>query len=229
MVRLALFAKIYLGQTDQVDALAVAGDGDIVVAGRYDSDGFIARFDSDGSFDSAFSAVQTLDGTPNFTQGGAAVVLDADVQIFDAELSGADNFSGASVTLQRNGGANGDDEYSATGNLSALTEGGSFSVGGTNIGTVTTNSGGTLVLTFNANATNTLVNQAMQQIAYRNGNVSPPLNVTINWTFEDGNSGAQGLGGNLTANGSVVVSITITNYLPTGRLRSLAQQHRAKP
>ncbi|MEQ1902744.1 MAG: DUF4347 domain-containing protein, partial [Pirellulaceae bacterium] len=157
------------------------------------------------------AAFTALNGTPAFTEGGSAVVLDSDVTILDAELSAANNFSGATLTLVRNGGANSQDVYSATGTLSALTQGGSLVVGGTTIGTVTTNSAGTLVLTFNANATNALVNSAMQQIAYSNSSDAPPASVQIDWNFNDGNSGSQGSGGALPATGSTTVSITSVN------------------
>ncbi|MCP4048207.1 MAG: LamG domain-containing protein, partial [Gammaproteobacteria bacterium] len=47
----------------------------------------------------------TLDGNPTFIEGGAAVVLDADVTVSDAELdalnSGNGDYDGASVTLNR--------------------------------------------------------------------------------------------------------------------------------
>ncbi|MFM7739978.1 MAG: hypothetical protein ACKO9H_11290, partial [Planctomycetota bacterium] len=125
------------------------------------------------------------------------------------------NFSGATLTLVRNGGASAQDLFSATGTLGALTQGGNLVVGGTTIGTVTTNSSGTLVLTFNSSATNVLVNSAMQQIAYANSSEAPPASVQIAWTFNDGNSGAQGTGGALTATGKVIVNITAVNDAPT--------------
>jgi hypothetical protein len=71
---------------------------------------------------------------------------------------------------------------------------------------VTTNSAGTLRLTFNADATNALVNSALQQIAYSNSG-SQAGSVQIDWTLSDGNTGAQGSGGALGAGGSVSVSL----------------------
>jgi len=97
--------------------------------------------------------------------------------------------------------------FSATGTLSALTQGGSLVVGGTTIGTVTTNSAGTLALTFNASATNALVNSALQQIAYSNSSNVPSASVQIDWIFNDGNAGDQGSGGARTAAGSTTVTI----------------------
>ncbi|MEQ1828089.1 MAG: cadherin domain-containing protein, partial [Pirellula sp.] len=167
-----------------------------------------------------------LNGTPTYTENGSAVILDSDVAIADGELTAANNFSGATLTLVRNGGANSQDVYSATGTLSTLTQGGSLVVGGTTVGTVTTNSSGTLVLTFNSNATNALVNSVMQKIAYSNSSDTPPASAQINWTFNDNNSGAQGTGGALTATGSTTVSITATNdeqYLATNIGLSVAE------
>ncbi|WP_338416332.1 cadherin domain-containing protein, partial [uncultured Sphaerotilus sp.] len=155
-----------------------------------------------------------LDGTPAYTEGGPAAVLDANVQISDAELGAADNFSGATLTLSRNGGANSQDQFSATGSLSALTEGGSLVVGGTAIGTVTTNSAGSLVLSFDAGATNALVNAAMRQIAYANRSDTPPASVQIDWSFSDGNAGAQGAGGALAAGSHVTVALTAVDDAP---------------
>ena len=201
-------------------SVMVQADGKIVVAGTSNNgsndDFAVVRYNSDGSLDTSFDSIlaNTLNGTPTFIENGAAVVLDADVQIFDAELSALDNFSGATLTLARNGGANAQDVFSATGTLSALTQGGNLVVGGTTIGTVTTNSGGTLVLTFNASATNALVNSAMQQIAYSNSSDTPPASVQIDWTFNDGNTGAQGTGGALSATGSTTVTITPVNDAP---------------
>ncbi|MCP4857295.1 MAG: DUF4347 domain-containing protein, partial [Fuerstiella sp.] len=128
------------------------GDGDLDILSASFSDDTIAWYEN--------TAVTTLDGTPTFIEGGAAVVLDADVDVSDVELDalngGLGNYDGASVTLARNGGANADDVFSNTGLLSALTESGALVYNGTTIGTVTTNSGGTLVLTFNTNATSAL-------------------------------------------------------------------------
>ena len=88
---------------------------------------------------------------------------------------------------------------------------------GVTIGTVTQNSAGTLVLTFNSNATEARVNEAMQSIAYANSSDTPPcFSVQIDWTFSDGNSGnAQGTGSALTAAASTTVNITAVNDAPT--------------
>ncbi|MES9950937.1 MAG: Ig-like domain-containing protein, partial [Candidatus Thiodiazotropha sp.] len=193
--------------------LAIGDDGSIYVTGtRAGSadDVVTVSLTSSGAYNTASS----LDGNPTFVEGGAAVVLDANVEVFDAELSAIDNFNGATLTLERELGANAEDIFSATGTLGTLTESGNLVVGATTIGSVTTNSGGTLVLSFNANATNALVNSAMQQIVYSNTSDAPPVSVQIAWTFDDGNSGAQGGGGALQATGNTTVFITAVNSDP---------------
>ena len=137
-------ATIALGTGDDYGyGVALQVDGKILVVGYSSTAGnndfAVARLNSDGSLDARFKLTNTLDGAPSFTEKGATVLLDSSVSIFDAELSAANNFSGATLTLARNGGANAQDVYSASGVLSALTEGGSLVVSGTTIGTVTTN------------------------------------------------------------------------------------------
>ncbi|MDT3778351.1 DUF4347 domain-containing protein [Nitrospira sp. MA-1] len=156
-----------------------------------------------------------LDNTPAFTEGSAAVVLDSNATIADPELDAANDYNGATLTLARNGGANAEDVFAESGTLSILTEGGSLIVGGTTIGTVTTNSGGTLVLTFNSNATTALVNSALQQITYANSSSNPPGSVQVDFVINDGNSGGQGSGGARGDSGSITVTINGVNDPPT--------------
>ena len=161
-------------------------------------------------------AFSNLDGTPAFTEGGTAVVLDSNVTIADAELDATNAYNGATLTLARNGSANAADQFANSGTLSALTEGGSVSLGAAALGTVTTNSGGTLVLTFNASATSAGVNSVMQQLTYNNASDAPASTVQIDWSLSDGNSGSQGTGGALAASGSTTVAITGVNDDPVG-------------
>ena len=159
------------------------------------------------------SSVNSLDGNPTFVEDGAAVVLDADVEIFDAELSNADDFNGASLTLVRNGGVSSDDVLSFNDGNGITLSGSDLIKNGQVIATFdTTTTAGQLVVTFtNANGetpTNDDVNAIMRQIAYENTNSSPPASVQIDWTFNDGNDDdSQGSGGELTAIGSTTVDI----------------------
>jgi hypothetical protein len=160
-----------------------------------------------------------VDNAAAFTEDGAAVVLDGNATVADAELdalnSGNGNYNGATLTLTRNGGANAEDTFANNGLLGALTEGGNLTYNGTTVGTVTTNSSGTLVLTFNASATSALVDSVLQNITYSNSNDTPPANVQINYAFNDANSGTQGSGGaGSDTDDSITVTITAANDAP---------------
>ncbi|MGC3985227.1 MAG: cadherin domain-containing protein [Pseudorhodoferax sp.] len=150
-----------------------------------------------------------------YTENAAAVTLAPGATVVDTELAATGNYAGATLTLQRDGGADAQDLFAATGGaLSALTQGGSLVYGGTAVGTVTANSGGTLVLTFDANATQALVDGVLRAIGYANGSDAPPASVTLAWSFSDGNTGPQGGGGALVGSGSTTVAITAVNDAP---------------
>ncbi len=131
-----------------------------------------------------------LNGGSTFTEGGSAIVIDANVTVADSELdalnSGNGNYDGASVTIARAGGANSNDLFTNTGLLGALTQGGVLSYNSNVVGAVTTNSAGTLQLTFNSNATSVLVDSVLQAIGYINNANNPASPVTLNYTFNDG-------------------------------------------
>ncbi len=125
-----------------------------------------------------------LNGGSTYTENASPIVIDSDVTVADTELdalnSGNGDYNGASVTIARNGGANAQDVFGNTASLGTLTQGQSFTYNGTSVGTVTTNSGGTLVLTFNTNATSTMVDSVLQSITYSNSSEAPPASVTLN-------------------------------------------------
>ncbi len=153
-----------------------------------------------------------LNGTPTYTEGGAFVVLDGDVTIYDGELSDNDNFEGAEFTLARNGGANPEDQLAFDG-ITVTTSGANVFVSGVQVGTYTF-TGGQLMVTFNANATQTRVDSLLQNIVYANSSESPPSNVQLDWTFNDHNTGLQGTGGMRQTTGSTNVNITAVNDAP---------------
>ena len=141
-------------------------------------------------------------------------ILASSVQILDDDLA-LENYAGATLTLARNGAANAEDIFTNINQLGTLLEGGSLIVSQNHIGTVIKNSGGTLNLIFNENATQSLVNLALQSIAYSNSSNEPPTSVQIDWLFNDGNTNKlQGPGGALTASGRTLVSIESVNDLP---------------
>ncbi len=205
------------------DSATIQDDGKILIVGYKNGDFALARLNTDGSFDNTFSPPEnTLDATPSFTEDystsypSAAVVLAPNVQIFDTELSTFGSYNGASLTLVRHDGANVTDVFSALSDsgLTVLTQGSYFAIDSVSIGRVTSNSGGTLTLTFLSNATQALVSRTMQQIAYRNTSDNPPESVQIDWTFNDGNTGEQGDGDAMSVTGSLTVNITARNDAP---------------
>src|SRR5215217_9028521 len=101
-----------------------------------------------------------LDDTPSYTEHGLLTVLDD-----DATLDGAATYNGAILTLARQGGANPNDVFDGLGTLSLSdgqvllqeTEPESSEPLDIIVGTYA-NSDGTLVITFNADATEARVN-----------------------------------------------------------------------
>ncbi|NOU52358.1 tandem-95 repeat protein [Pseudoalteromonas sp. JBTF-M23] len=154
----------------------------------------------------------SLNGGSTFTENGSSVAIDTDVTVADTELDalngGNGNYSGASVTIARNGGANSSDVFSNSGLLGTLTQGNTFTYNSTSVGTVTTNSSGTLVLTFNSSATSAMVDGVLQSINYGNSSEDPSSSVTLNYTFNDGTE-------NSTGTNQAVVNITAVNDAPT--------------
>jgi len=182
------------GYSDLGYSVTVQEDGKILVAGKSNGDFAIVRYNSDGTLDSTF-------GVPAYREGEAALVMAANAQIFDAELAALDNYAGSSLTLARHENSNPEDLFSGAGIVAGQASG-EVTVSDTVVGDYTWTNG-TLAITFNSNATQTLVNQAIQSLAYENASDTPPASVQIDWTFSDGDSS-----GALSAIGSTTVSIT---------------------
>jgi uncharacterized delta-60 repeat protein len=203
--------------SEQGYSVTIETDGGIVVAGRSGTGSnthfAIFRVHPDGSLDSTFGSanVNTLGGTIAYTENATPVPLDASVSVYDPELFAAGNYAGATVTLARHGGASADDLFSGVGNL--VLSGGAAVLSGVTIGTCV-NSSGTLAITFNGNASQVHLNEALSSIVYANASDSPDPSVQIDWAFGDCNAGAQGSGGVLTATSSSTVNITAVNDAP---------------
>lgn len=192
-------------------SVALQPDGKIVVVGSSsngsDNDFAVVSYNPDGSFGVQYNP-------PKFTENGPAVLLISDVQIYDPELTASGNYKGASVTLSRHSGANAEDQFSIGSGFSGLTEGSVLIAGGSSaIGVVTQNSGGTLKITFNSNATQTLVDAVLSGIQYQNTSDNPPTSAQIDWVFSDG---FRGVGGAGVLTGATTVTITPVNDAPTG-------------
>jgi VCBS repeat-containing protein len=158
-----------------------------------------------------------LDGTASVIEGGAAVVLDADVTVADQELGalngGAGDFSGATLTILRNGGSDASDVFSvASGGTLTVAGGpdggGTVSAGGNVIATIANTGTGQIQITFSDNGTTpttALVNAVLQAIRYTSADDDPPASVTLDWTLSDGSD---------DATGSVTVTLSNVNDAP---------------
>ncbi|GMQ49586.1 tandem-95 repeat protein [Vibrio sp. 10N] len=157
------------------------------------------------------AVVNGLDSSPVFSEGGSAVVIDSNVTVSDVELdalnSGQGNYSGASLTISRSGGADNNDVFGNSGLLSNLIESGDLTYNNVVVGTVTTNSAGTLTLTFNSNATTAVVNSVLQAITYQNSSDDPSGSVELSFVFNDGVENSSSI--------QVTASITGVNDIPT--------------
>ncbi len=159
-----------------------------------------------------------LDGKPSYTEDAAAVQLDANATISDEELDalngGNGDYSGASLTIARNGGADASDLFSVVtgGNLTAAggpNGGGTVTAGSNVIATIANTGNGQLQLSFADNGTTpttALVNEVLQAIQYSNSSDDPAANVQLDFTISDGAA---------SDSGSVTVSITNVNDAPT--------------
>jgi uncharacterized delta-60 repeat protein len=190
---------------------AVEPDGKTVVVGQYLNDLFMAmRYNADGSLDTSFGGnpAEGVGGTVVYAPGNAPVRLDDSAVVYDRDLatlaSGAGNYAGASITLHRDGSPDIHDQFFAQGNLKFIA--GNAVLSGVTVGSVT-NGAGQLSIAFNGNATQARVNEVLSDFAYTNNSDTPPSSVLVDYVFNDGNAGAQGPGGALTASGAVTVNI----------------------
>jgi uncharacterized delta-60 repeat protein len=218
-------ATIPVGQRgDHCRSVSILPDGKIVLSGyseigSYDLDFSVVRLNADGSLDNTFNgnATATLGETAAYVENAPAVILDGSVAIFDADLAaqngGLGNYCGASVTLNRHGGANAQDVFIGLNDLILNSVSGNVELSGVIVGTFS-QIAGTLAITFNDSATQTVVNAVLSGIGYANSSDAPPSSLQIDWVFSDGNSGEQGAGGALVATGSTTIQVTATNDAP---------------
>ena len=210
-----------IGLYYKVVSLAVGADGEITVAYSSEdpttgeSHSAVVQFTSNGVLDPTFG-VQKLGETVYYVENGATVRLDADVAIADPELDarngGAGDYAGATLTLARTGGANGDDVFGF--------ETGDFIVDGENLvdaygsGAVFatfTNVDGVLTISFTGEgaATSALVDAVARAITYANSSERPPASVEIDWTINDGDTQSGGDAQGTTGTSTVVITPTV--------------------
>lgn len=146
----------------------------------------IARFGADGQPDLDWQPA----AGPNriaYLQGRPDAVINGAIAVFDREMMalahGQGDYAGASLVLQRDGGAQADDVFLATGALQF--DHGRLRMHGIDIGAVQ-QGGGALRIQFEAGATSKLVNEALAAIGYENMMARTAADVHLLWQFSDG-------------------------------------------
>ncbi|WP_246335774.1 beta strand repeat-containing protein [Azomonas macrocytogenes] len=176
--------------------------------------------------------VTFADTTPRTFVEGVDTLTDRDVlgtpvalgtvTVADVEIAnGLDTYENTTLTIARSNGttgftANAEDVlgFTGSGDTGINVSGGNLRNGTTVIGTVT-NSGGQLVITFNAAADASIVNAVASAITYANSSDTPPADVTLRYRFNDANDNSkQGSGGALTGDAIIQVNITAQNDPP---------------
>lgn len=179
-------------------SMKVASDGTIWIVGGDDADDntfTIAKISANGVPDANFGSKAT------FTTYGDPIVLDGGISLFDGELSNYEYFDngggflGTTLTLERQGGADANDVFSAAqDSYLEFTTDGNVVYDGTTVGTFTQVSG-KLTINFNNEAaqdySDSTVNDVMRNIAYSYADetIEQPTNISLVWTFNDGNTG----------------------------------------
>lgn len=155
------------------------------------------------------------------------ITLDGDVNLADPELDQFSSWNGATLTITRDGGADPQDVFGLTGSGSAGVNfnGGNIRIDTTVVGTYT-HGGGTLQITFNANATPANVDTVARAVTYTNSSDKPPASITLRYTVSDQNRHAgddpanqgsgqdQGAGGVLTGSATLTLNVTKLADLP---------------
>ncbi|MAT50657.1 MAG: hypothetical protein CMK32_05685, partial [Porticoccaceae bacterium] len=178
-----------------------------------------------------------LGDTVNYTEGsgsgaeGTYVRLDANGDaslVSDIELIAQheDNFDSSRLDIARQGGANGDDRFSL--DTSYNGDGQTVALSGSDVlfnsvvvGTIAsdstgaTGSAGLYRIVFNADADQNAVSAVMKRVSFASVDDDPSSSVTIEFTFYDGNTGAQGSGGDLSGSGLATVTVTNINDAPS--------------
>lgn len=146
----------------------------------------LTKYLADGTPDLGWLPQQTANRI-DYVQGRPDAVLNAGIAVYDREsmqlADGRGSYQGASLVLQREGGASADDAFIATDGVQFAL--GRVLVHGIDIGAVQLG-GGVLRMDFSAAATGALVNDALAAIAYENLAAHTATTIRLQWTFNDG-------------------------------------------
>ncbi len=151
--------------------------------------------------------ISNIEITRPYIENSEPIVLNRAIHLSDPELD-SQGFEGSTIAVQRAGtGANAVDLFGATGAL-LLQHGGPLVYNGTEVGVVTNNAAGLLQLDFNQFANGPVVDAILKSITYANSSDDPAGQVKLIWSFSDGNTGQQGIGGALATQFVQTIDIT---------------------
>ncbi|MFK3774526.1 beta-propeller fold lactonase family protein [Pseudomonas sp. NPDC089406] len=172
-----VFVKEITGTSGRAYRMAVSADGESIYGGGFFTIGGLGTI--------SISDAAQLD----YTEGQAEVIHPgANLGVSDAELdalaSGAGNYKGAVITLERDGGANPDDLFDFTTGNGLTRSGEQIQLNGTTIATIT-RVDGKLTVTFTADTTKAVANQVLRQISYANASNDPEASISLKLTFQD--------------------------------------------
>jgi len=158
----------------------------------------------------------------------STIIINPTATVSDPELDalngGAGNYAGSRVVVSHAEGSDRSENIFLGGPGAAFvndTIDHRLLVGGKQFATWFGSFDGSFVINFdgsNTPATTALVNNVLQHITYQNTSDAPPASVTMHFTFDDGNTGAQGPGGALSDSANRVVDITPVNDAPVNTL-----------
>jgi len=149
----------------------------------------------------------------SFTEGGMPVRLGPGVVIGDAELDVFNNWDGARLFIERAGAASLNDVFGIDPASMVTVSGPNLIVDGVARATFNLVNGEGIV-TFNANARSSDTVKILQAITYENVSDNPQTTVSLEAELFDGNMGAQGTGGEKSAQIAIPVDITPVNDAP---------------
>ncbi|WP_194792938.1 cadherin domain-containing protein [Caenimonas koreensis] len=155
--------------------------------------------------------------TATYIEGGAAVKLDTSGNATLADIDSAD-FNGGTLTVSVTGNAAASEDLISVDTSGAVTlSGGSVLVSSVAVGTYTGGTvGANFVITMNANATASTMQQVLRALQYTDTNTGNPSTAarTVTIALKDGDGVANGGADTLTA--TTTVNVTAVNDAPAG-------------
>ncbi len=173
-------------------------------------------FNIEGEGTNAAPVITNLDATSANTfieDPGTAIQLDADVTVSDTELDalngGSGDYTGATITISRNGGANSDDSFSfgVSGSYPFSDPDISRAAPAGVIASFDDDTPGTVIITFTGNTPTTAdAYSVLRLVRYSNSSDTPPDDVDLDVVLNDGAGGVD--------TKTITVNITAVNDAP---------------